>query len=141
MMENKFLGAPYPIVKHQRGLLRTQRGVNQIKSDLLQLLLTNPGERVMLPDFGTPLRELLFEPNTPALEDTVKNMISNSIRSWEPRVAIEQIEVSNKVEESSLHPDDPREDMEHILFIRIRFFDPEDIQNVQELKLELPLNT
>jgi phage baseplate assembly protein W len=46
-----FLGAPYPIIKSPRGLLRTQSGINQIKSDLLVLLLTEPGERVMLPEF------------------------------------------------------------------------------------------
>jgi phage baseplate assembly protein W len=137
----KFLGAPYPIVRHARGLLRTQDGVDQIKSDLLQLLLTNPGERVMLPEFGTPLRELLFEPNTPALEEIAFEMISNSIKTWEPRIAVSAIEVSTNIDKDSLHPDDPRVDEEHIFFIRILFFDPQDIQNVQELKLELPLST
>lgn len=135
----KFLGAPYPIVRHPRGLLHTQDGVDQIKADLLQLLLTNPGERVMLPEFGTPLRKLLFEPNTPAIEQIALDMISKSISTWEPRIAVQNIEVSNKVDEDSLHRDDPRLDLEHILFIRILFFDPEEIQTVQELKLELPL--
>ena len=136
----KFLGAPYPIVRHPRGLLHTQDGVDQIKADLLQLLLTNPGERVMLPEFGTPLRRwLIFEQNTVGLTDVAKTMISDSITMWEPRIAVSNIEVTNKADEDSLHPDDPRTDIEHILFIRILFFDPEDIQNVQELKLELPL--
>ena len=64
-----FLGAPYPIVKTARGLLAAQTGVDQVKADLLQLLLTNPGERVMLLDYGTPLRELIFEPDDSSLDD------------------------------------------------------------------------
>ena len=59
----KFLGAPYPIIKHPRGFFHTQSGIDQVKADLLILLLTNPGERVMLPDFGAGLNRLMFEPN------------------------------------------------------------------------------
>ena len=94
-MINKFSGAPYPIVSTARGLLPTQRGVDQIKADLLQLLLTNPGERVMLPNFGTPLREIIFEPNDAISSEHVRDMIINSIRTWEPRITIEQIDVVN----------------------------------------------
>lgn len=66
-------------------------------------------------------------------------MIINSIRLWEPRITVQQIEVSNSVDPGSLDSNDARMDLEHILFIRILFFDPEDIQDVQELKLEVPL--
>jgi phage baseplate assembly protein W len=138
-MINKFSGAPYPIVSTARGLLPTQRGVDQIKADLLQLLLTNPGERVMLPNFGTPLREIIFEPNDAISSEHVRDMIINSIRTWEPRITIEQIDVVNQADQHSLHEDDSLEDIGHIMIIRILFFDPENISEVQELKLEVPL--
>jgi|SaaInlV_100m_DNA_2_1039680.scaffolds.fasta_scaffold00454_13 phage baseplate assembly protein W len=138
-MTNKFLGAPYPIVSTARGLLATQRGVDQIKADLLQLLLTNPGERVMLPGFGTPLREIIFEPNDATSSEQVRDMIINSIRTWEPRITIEQIDVSTQADQESLHEDDSLEDIGHIMIVRILFFDPENISEVQELKLEVPL--
>ena len=138
-MTNKFLGAPYPIVSTARGLLATQRGVDQIKADLLQLLLTNPGERVMLPGFGTPLREIIFEPNDAISSEHVRDMIINSIRTWEPRITIEQIDVSTQADQESLHEDDSLEDIGHIMIVRILFFDPENISEVQELKLEVPL--
>lgn len=136
-----FLGAPYPIVRHPRGLLRTQKGMNQIKSDLLVLLLTEPGERVMLPEFGTPLKKFLFEPNTASLVDSVKDTIASSIKMWEPRIAVSQIEVTNSADAigQSLSPDDKKEDLEHILLIRILFTDFDNIQQVQELKLEVPI--
>ena len=58
------LAAPFPIVKNPLGLLAPTTGLKGIKGDLIQLLLTNPGDRVMLPTYGTPLRRLVFEPNT-----------------------------------------------------------------------------
>lgn len=135
-----FLGAPYPIVRTPRGLLATQRNLDQIKSDLICLLLTNPGERVMLPTFGTPLRRLLFEPNDRIVANQAREMIINSIKTWEPRITVEQIEILSRADESSLDSSQIQEDIEHILMIRILFFDPENIKELQELKLEVPLS-
>lgn len=135
----KFYGAPYPIVKHPLGFFRTQTDLNQIKSDLLVLLLTNPGERVMLPDFGVPLRSLIFEPNDPILAERAREMISLAISMWEPRVNINNIDIRTGIDQSELNMDEI-EDTEHILHISISFSDFEDIQNIQELKLEIPLS-
>lgn len=136
-----FSGAPYPIKKHPLGFLRSQEGVNQIKSDLLVLLLTEPGERVMLPSFGTPLKQFFFDPNDSVIVDKVKNAIANSIKTWEPRIAVTAIDVINSKSdiESSLSPMDSRESMDHVLMVRIKFTDFQNIRSVQELTLEIPL--
>lgn len=136
----RFLGAAYPITTHPRGFLHTQEGVNQIKSDLLVLLFTNPGERVMLPDFGTPLRELIFEQNDTVTAQKARQMIIDSIRTWEPRITIEQLTVSTSAPSSSLNPQDDGSETDKILYINIKFFDPENIKDVQDLKLEIPLS-
>jgi len=135
----KFLGAPYPIIKHPRGLLRTQSGIDQVKSDMLSLLLTTPGERVMLPEFGTPLKELMFDPNDPTTVDKAREMIIKSLDMWEPRVTIDQIDITNGLPEEDLNPEDDMSQREHILGIKIKFYDPDNISDVQELKLEIPL--
>lgn len=93
----------------------------------------------MLPDFGTNLRQLLFEPNDEVLEQQAVDLIAASIRAWEPRVTIDQIEVKANPSKNNLNNMDDLTNKEHILFISIRFFDPEDIQEVQELRLEVPL--
>lgn len=139
MSKNKFLGAPYPIRPNARGYLHTQHDLDQIKSDLLILLLTNPGERVCLPDFGTPLRELVFEPNDVGLVERARQMIINSITAFEPRITVDAIDVSSSIDQDSLGPNDNRTEVENILSIRIAFFDPTNIQEVQELKLNVPL--
>jgi len=137
----EFSGMPYPIVKHPLGMLRTQTGINQIKSDLLVLLLTEPGERVMLPSFGTPLRRFMFEPNDAALASSVRTAIIDSIRNWEPRIRVTNIQVTNSPKEvrASGSPYEGGEDTGHVLLIRISFTDFNNIQEIQELKLEVPL--
>jgi len=138
-MANKFLGLQYPLVKTPRGIMAQKQGVDQIKADLLQLLLTNPGERVMLPTYGTPLRELFFEPNDPTLEIEAKRMIADAILTWEPRIKINQISITSQFDSDNLHPDDTGDELETILGIKIEFYDPEDITEVEELILEIPV--
>ena len=156
MVDERFKGCPYPIEKHPLGLLHVQTGVDQIKSDMLILLLTNPGERIMLPFFGTPLKKLFFEQNDIVIVEEARRMIINSIQAWEPRVAISAIDVSigtNDLNSSFVGENPPtdqsliggnyvdsRNDDDHALSIRIAFFDPENIQSVQELVLEVPLS-
>tara|TARA_Y100000034_G_scaffold125236_1_gene174496 strand:+ start:594 stop:1013 length:420 start_codon:yes stop_codon:yes gene_type:complete len=137
-MEDKFKGLPYPIIRTVRGYFKTQSGVDQIKADMLQLLLTNPGERVMLPDFGTPLKELFFEPNDTTIFARAREIIIQSIERWEPRISVDQIEVGPAPDEI-LNAADPGDDQEHILYIKILFKDPENISQVEELVLILPV--
>jgi phage baseplate assembly protein W len=47
-----------------------------------QLLLTAPGERVCLPEFGCGLRQLVFAPQGDALSATVKLQVQQSIQRW-----------------------------------------------------------
>jgi uncharacterized protein len=47
-----------------------------------QLLLTTPGERVDLPQFGCGLRSLVFGPNTDALAATVKLRVIQGLSQW-----------------------------------------------------------
>ena len=95
----------------------------------------------MLPDFGTPLRKYIFEQNDSTIVDRVKDTIANSIRTWEPRIAVSNIEVTNSPElmGNSLNPNDSGQDLSHVLMIRILFSDFDNIQQVQELKLEVPM--
>jgi len=135
----KFIGLQYPLVKTARGLMAQNSNVAQIKADLLQLLLTNPGERVMLPEFGTPLRKLMFEPNDISLEIIAKQMIADSISKWEPRIVISNISVTSNFNPNNLNENDSRDQVDAILGISISFVDPENISQIESLKLQLPL--
>ena len=132
------IGLQYPLVQGSRGLFSQAIDIDIVKADMLQLLLTNPGERVMLPDFGIPLRELIFEPNDFVLQQKAKNMIANGIAKWEPRIIINEIVVSS-ASASDLNTSDPGDDLERILKIQINFYDPNNISVINELRLEIPL--
>ena len=133
-------GCPYPVTQNPLGLLSPQKGVSQVKSDLLILLLTNPGERIMMSEYGTPLRRYLFEQNDDDTSSTIRELIINSIKTWEPRIVVKNITVTNNIDTSYLNINDTGAESGNILQIVIEFYDPENIQNVQILKLELPIS-
>jgi phage baseplate assembly protein W len=68
-----------------------QQDARLIKNDLMQLLQTNPGERVMRSDIGSPIPGLLFESITDANISLIKADILRSVASYEPRVTIENL--------------------------------------------------
>jgi phage baseplate assembly protein W len=53
-----------------------------LRDELVQLLLTNPGERDMLPDFGGGARRLVFEPSGEASRAMTKATITQAITTW-----------------------------------------------------------
>lgn len=138
--KRQFQGFPFPIVKTPLGLLPVQNGTEQIKADLLILLMTSPGERVMLPDFGVGLKDFLFEQNDDVVVEQVKQRISDAITKWEPRVAITDIAVSINADDfkNNLNSQDDLSEADHILYVAISFRDPNDIQSINKLVIELP---
>lgn len=66
---------------------------DQIKSNLVNLLLTDVGERVMNPGFGTNLRRFLFEGITEDNIEELKINLTNSINLFIPQITIREINV------------------------------------------------
>jgi phage baseplate assembly protein W len=64
---------------------------DQIKSNLINLLLTDTGERVMNPNFGTNLKRFLFEGITDNNLETLKDNILNSILSYISEITVTNI--------------------------------------------------
>ena len=132
------LGWPYPIVSTPLGLVPTIYDAAAIKADIMQLLLTNPGERVMMPTFGPPLRALLFEPNKPDTYDKIKSAITTSIERWEPRIVVTNIIVTDSMKNTG--PDAIIANMNsNSVYIQINFLLPDEINAQEVLVLELPV--
>lgn len=55
---------------------------------LLQILDTRPGERLMNPEFGSRLNELVFEQNDEVLKGMIRHYVIDAIKQWEKRIAI-----------------------------------------------------
>ena len=63
------------------------------KSNLRNLLLTAKGERVMQPEFGTGLHDLLFEQMGDDFESRLVDTITDSVNFWLPYINIDEINV------------------------------------------------
>ena len=69
---------------------------DQIKSNLINLLLTSPGERYHEPTYGVGLRDILFEPNSTTAQKIsyLKSRIDQSISFHIPQIEINDLKVS-----------------------------------------------
>jgi len=65
-----------------------------VRQAVLIILFTNPGERVMRPDFGAGLNDFLFEPINSTTLATIKKRIEDSLIDWEPRIDVMTVSVS-----------------------------------------------
>jgi phage baseplate assembly protein W len=78
----------------------------QVKSNLINVLLTESGERVNLPDFGVGLKNLLFENNIDV--NVLESKIDDQVKKYIPEITLISAEVD-------FSPD------EHILYIKITY--------------------
>jgi phage baseplate assembly protein W len=61
---------------------------DQIKSNLINLLLTNKGERVMNPNFGCDIKRQLFETITNETEQKIINNIVEAVNTFIPEIQL-----------------------------------------------------
>ena len=69
-------------------------GEGDIRESLQILLGTVPGERVMQESFGCDLQSQLFEEPDEGLVNTIQRLVEDAIVEHEPRVDLEQVDVS-----------------------------------------------
>lgn len=73
-----------------------------IQQNFKNLLLTAPGERVMIPDFGVGLRHYLFEQNSFNLHDRISERIDQQIEEFMPFVTIEEVSFAEEEETNNI---------------------------------------
>jgi phage baseplate assembly protein W len=69
---------------------------DQVISNVRNLILTTRGERIMNPDFGTNIRDFLFEQNTPDIERGIRESIEDAFARYMPLCKIEDMIVTQK---------------------------------------------
>ena len=73
------LNLHYPYEFDGRGRTRTDAYAEWIRGLVEQVLFTSPGERVMRPDFGCGLAQLIFEPNSVTLAATTQMLVQAAL--------------------------------------------------------------
>jgi len=124
--EYTWYGFPWPVEKTSGGYLYKAYDLNVVKAALRQLLLTSPGERVMLPDYGVGLKELLFGQLTDLLFGDIRSKIAAAINTWEPRVVVNEITIE--------------EDGENTVRVYINFSLKDDLEAVDALDMQLEVS-
>ena len=79
-----------------------------VKQNLKNLILTNPGERIMLPEYGAGVRRLLFEPLSGETLEKVSDAINSSVNAFMSFVEIEKISLLTQDQDDTLSPNSLR---------------------------------
>lgn len=89
------VGFAFPPCLEADGEIALAAYEEDIRQSIRIILGTNPGERVMRPDFGAGLNAFLFEPISFATMQRVKQRVEEALIDWEPRIEVEVVRVSN----------------------------------------------
>lgn len=93
---NRYLGKGlnFPVYPGNRDrTLPFADGPEKVQQSIWLILETEPGERLMRPDFGCGLRRYLMKPNTSATRALMQRDIERALSAWEPRIKLETISV------------------------------------------------
>ena len=87
------IGLTLPLQMTTNTFNQTYDNLVQLQSNVKNLLLTQKGERLAQPTFGSDLQKLVFEPNDGELEEKISNAIESAISQWLPQLTVEKIDI------------------------------------------------
>jgi phage baseplate assembly protein W len=93
-------GIAFPPRVGPAGRIVWSEGETNVREAIQIILLTEPGERLRLPEFGAGLKRFLFEPNTVTTRHLIQESITRALFDWEPRIQVESVDMQPD-------PDDP----------------------------------
>ncbi len=100
-MQQAFIGRGWsfpPSFKHSISGVEMLEGEADIASSLEILLSTRPGERIMLPEYGCNLEELVFENLDTRIKTLMADKVESAILYHEPRIRLEHVRMDDSQE-------------------------------------------
>lgn len=94
------VGLPFNKVSAFKSTYSTKE---QIKYNLINLLLTNKGERIENPEFGADLKKELFENINDSTFDIIKDKIVNSVNIFIPEVTLTNIVITPLLDQNTVN--------------------------------------
>jgi phage baseplate assembly protein W len=95
-------GFSWPMTVDHTGGIKLTDTAEDIERSMQIVLLTAPGERVMRPQFGCRIWELLFEPVTANLLGLIQQAVLQAMAQWEPRIEVEAVDAQEDENDASL---------------------------------------
>jgi phage baseplate assembly protein W len=95
MMSQEFLGVgwKFPVKLDEQGEVALSRYEEDIQEAIWILLSTAPGERLMHPDFGCGIQDLVFAQNDTRTAGLVRFQVEEALNRWEPRIDLQDVQV------------------------------------------------
>jgi len=89
-MDSDFLGVGWtsPVKLDSNGQIQLARYEEAVRQSIRMILSTARGERLMRPDFGCSLHDLVFSTNSAAAIGQVISAVQESLIQWEPRIDV-----------------------------------------------------
>jgi len=73
------------------GGMEESSDLDRIRESIFQILETRPGERLLRPEFGSRVKDLVFEQNDAVLKGLLRFHITDAIKRWEKRVVVTNV--------------------------------------------------
>jgi phage baseplate assembly protein W len=120
--DREFLGQglAFPLQINQQGGIALARGAHDIEQAIRIVLETQPGERMMRPEFGCRVHELLFAPLSAATRGLAAYYVEEALGRWEPRIELQEVNTL----------DDPGRDGVMLIEIKYRIKDTHDERSI-----------
>jgi phage baseplate assembly protein W len=101
MQVEDFLGNgwKYPL-SFKNGKIASSGGEDSIRDSIIIILTTAKGERVMRPDFGCDINELVFAQNTTSTATLIQFYIREALLKWESRIEVLDVSVTPDEDEN-----------------------------------------
>jgi phage baseplate assembly protein W len=87
------VGTGLPVAASSDGSLQRAAYEDSVRQSVWIILSTSKGERVMRPDFGCGIHDLVFAPNTPTTHGRLATAVREALLSFEPRVDVRDVRV------------------------------------------------
>src|SRR2546430_1482529 len=100
----EFLGVgwKFPLQVTASGKVAQARYEQRVEESLYLILSTAKGERVMLPNFGCGIHELVFAPNNTVTRSVVVQQVRQALVAYEPRIDVLDIDAETASGEPNL---------------------------------------
>jgi uncharacterized protein len=86
-------GVSFPMHVDSSGAIAMGQGTDDIDGNLRVVLITAPGERVMRPQFGCRIWDLMFEPINANTLGLMAEAVRDAVSQWEPRVELDEVDI------------------------------------------------
>ncbi len=94
-MASEFLGKGWKFpVTARDGSIEVAEYEQSIRDSIWLVLSTAKGERVMRPDFGCGIHDMVFAPNNAGTRGRVEIDVREALSKWEPRIIVDKLAVS-----------------------------------------------